>query len=71
MEWSYYILLLEHGGKSYDDYIEGVGADEGGFWIGSDFSVAKPFESTDDLHLWAKQHGLSDAKYAVHGFLNV
>lgn len=66
--WSYYIYLLEQEGKEYNDYVEGVGADEGSFWIGNDFSVAKPFSTTEELHQWALEHGLNAGEYGVHGF---
>lgn len=64
--WVYFICLLEQDGKEYDDYVEGVGADEGSFSVGNDFSVAKAFSTTEELHQWAKSHVVGE--YAVHGF---
>lgn len=67
-KWCYYIFLLEQDGKNYDNYIEAVGADDGSFWIGDDFSVAKPFDTAEELHEWAHEHGLADGQYSVRGF---
>lgn len=69
--YTYYIYLLEQSGKEYNDYIEGVGADPGAFWVGNDFSVAKGFGTVEELHYWAHEHGLKDGQYAVHGFFDM